>query len=214
MDTNAETVNEILRRHLATERDYASYWKFSLDRQLEERHVAACLLAYLEATVGWSGATVASNERDPPDCIGSADGRPRFGIEVSELVHRKTVERHELRRNAERKCSPVPAVAAEPGDVAIWTVPALQAALTGIVGVKDKPAIGGPFAPYLVAIFTDETTVTPLLVMEAIGTMTIPSHYIDAAYLLLSYDPGANTFPNRIPVFNLPVAKAAPAVER
>ena len=37
MDANTETVNEILRRHLATERDYASYWKFSLDRQLEER---------------------------------------------------------------------------------------------------------------------------------------------------------------------------------
>jgi hypothetical protein len=155
-----------------------------------------------------------SNDRDPPDCIGSADGRPRFGIEVSELVHRKTVERHELRRNAERKGVPVPDAAADPWDTAIWTALALRAALTGIVGVKDKPAIGGPFAPYFVAIFTDETTVTPQLVTEAIGTMTIPSRYIDAAYLLLSYDPGANTFPNRIPVFSLPVAKAEPALER
>ena len=118
MDTTTETVNAILRQHLATERDYASYWKFSLDRKLEERHVTACLLAYLEATEGWSGATIGSSERDPPDCIGSADGRSCFGIEVSELVHRKTVERHELRRNAERKGTPVPAAAAEPWDPA------------------------------------------------------------------------------------------------
>ena len=181
MDADAETVNEIFRRHLATERVYASYWKFSLDRQLEERHVAACLLAYLEATEGWSGATVFSNNRDPPDCIGSADGRPRFGIGVIKLVHRKTVECHELWRNTERKGVPVKAAAAEPWDTAIWTAQALQAALTGIVGVKEMPAIGGPFAPYFVAIFSDETTVTPQVVMEAICTMTIPSHHTDAA---------------------------------
>jgi hypothetical protein len=99
MDASGETVNEILRRHLATERDYASYWKFSRDRQLEERHVAACLLAHLQAAEGWIG--------DPPDCYGLACGVPRFGIEVSELVHQKTVERHELRRNAGRKGGPV-----------------------------------------------------------------------------------------------------------
>lgn len=214
MEAGDETVSEILRRHLATERDYASYWKFSPDRQLEERHIAACLLAYLEAAEGWADATVASSERDPPDCYGSARGVPRFGIEVSELVHRKTVERHELRRNAERKGAPVPTAAAEPGDTAIWSAAALQVGLADIVSAKDKPASGGPFAPYMVAIFTDETAVTPQLVAEAIGAMTIQSQHIDATYLLLSYDPGAESFPNRIPVFKLPVAKARLAAER
>lgn len=207
--TNTETVNEVLRRHLAAERSYASYWKFSLDRQLEERPVAACLLAYLEATEGWRGATLASSERDPPDCHGSALGIDHFGVGVSELVHQKTVERHQLRRNAERKELPAPAAAAGAWDAASWTTDSLSAELSKIVTTKDKPPIGGPFVPYIVAIFTDETTVTPQLVTAAIGTRTIPARYVDAAYLLLSYDPGAGTFPNHIPVFKLPVCKTS-----
>jgi hypothetical protein len=83
-----ECVAEILRCHVETERAYASYWKFSLDRQVEEQHVAACLLAYLEAFEGWAGATVAISEDDPPDCYGVAAGK-KFGIEVTELVHEK-----------------------------------------------------------------------------------------------------------------------------
>jgi hypothetical protein len=34
-----ESIAEILRRHVETERDYANYWKHSLDRKLEERHI-------------------------------------------------------------------------------------------------------------------------------------------------------------------------------
>ena len=72
---------------------------------------------------------------------------------------------------------------------------------------NDKPAIGGPFSPYLVAIFTDELTVTPELVTEAMAGVTITSRHIDDAYLLLSYDPRAEEFPNRIPVYKIPVSK-------
>ena len=201
-----ESVAEILRRHVETERAYASYWKFSLDRQVEEQHVAACLIPYLEAFEGWAGATVAISEDDPPDCYGVAAGK-KFGIEVTELVHEKTVAAHQLRRNAERKGLLPPPKAADAWDTAQWTARALRAALTAIVEQKDKPAIGGPFSPYLVAIFTDELTVTPELVTEAMAGVTITSRHIDDAYLLLSYDPRAEESPNRIPVYKIPVSK-------
>ncbi len=99
--------------------------------------------------------------------------------------------------------------AADAWDTAQWTAGALRAKLTAIVEQKDKPAIGGPFSPYLVAIFTDELTVTPELVTEAMAGVTIISRHIDDAYLLLSYDPRAEEFPNRIPVYNIPVSKEA-----
>lgn len=201
-----KAVTEILRRHIETERAYASYWKFSLDRQLEEQHVAACLLAYLDTFEGWTGATVAISEKDPPDCYGMVAGK-KFGIEVTELVHEKTVAAHQLGRNAERKGFPSPPKAAEAWDAAQWTAGALRAKLAVIVEQKDKPAIGGPFSPYLVAIFTDEPTVTLELITEAMAGVTITSRYIDDAYLLLSYDPSAEGFPNRIPVYKLPVSK-------
>lgn len=201
-----ESVTEILRRHVETERAYASYWKFSLDRQLEEQHVAACLLAYLEAFEGWTGATVAISENDPPDCYGVVAGE-KFGIEVTELVHERTVAAHQLRRNAERKGLLPPPKAAEASDTAQWTASALRAALTTIVEQKDKPALGGPFSPYLVAIFTDELTVTPELIAEAMAGVTITSRHLDDAYLLLSYDPSAEGFPNQIPVYKIPMSK-------
>ncbi len=131
----------------------------------------------------------------------------KFGIEVTELVHEKTVAAHQLRRNAERKGLLPPPKAADAWHTAQWTAGALRAALTAIVEQKDKPAIGGPFSPYLVAIFTDELTVTPELVPEAMAGVTITSRHIDDAYLLLSYDPRAEEFPNRIPVYKIPVSK-------
>jgi hypothetical protein len=203
------SIAEILRRHVETERDYANYWKFSLDRKLEERHIAACLLVYLEAREGWRGAKVTSSERDPPDCFGMTSDGATFGIEVTELVHQKTVERHQLRRNAERKRLPPPPKAADLWDMAIWTAEALRPALVQIVQEKDKPAIGGPLTPYLVAIVTDEGSVTTTLVTQAMSGIEIECLYLDGAYLLLSYHPSADEFPNRIPVVKLPVRRVA-----
>jgi hypothetical protein len=87
-------VTDILRWHAATERDYANYWKFSQNRKLEEQHVAACLLAYLEAFEGWTSPRVVISERDPPDCYGTTGDGITFGIEVTELIDQKTAQRH------------------------------------------------------------------------------------------------------------------------
>ena len=205
---DSKFVTEILRRYIETERAYASYWKFSLDRKIEEQHVAACLLAYLEAFESWSGARVFVSQRDPPDCFGEVAGG-KFGIEVTELVHEESVAAHQLRRNAERKGIPPPAKAAEAWDAAQWTASALRAKLRLIVDEKDKPAIGGSFTPYLFEIFTDELTVTLSLVVEAMTEVAITTRHIDGAYLLLSYDPSADVFPNRIPVYKIPITKVA-----
>ena len=202
-----KSVPDILRHHVKTERDYANYWKFSIDRKLEEQQIAACLLAYLEAFEDWTGAKVTSSERDPPDCYGTTDDGKIFGIEVTELVHQKTVERHQLRRNAEQKGHTPSPKAADRWDLAIWTAEALRPALIAIVQGKDKPAIGGPFAPYLVAIVTDEGSITPALVAEAMTGIEVECRHVDGAYLLLSYDPRAENFPNRIPVYRIPVLK-------
>ncbi|MGE0226224.1 MAG: hypothetical protein AB7S57_23350 [Acetobacteraceae bacterium] len=208
-DAGMESVTDILRRHKEIERDYANYWKFRIDRKLEEQHIAACLLAYLEAFEGWTGAKVASSDRDPPDCCGTTGDGKTFGIEVTELVRQKTVKRHQLRRNAEGRGLTPPAKAANRWDMAIWTAEALGSKLAAIIQAKDKPAIGGPFAPYLVAIVTDEGSVTPALVAEALTGFEIECRYIDSAYLLLSYDPRVEDFPNRIPVYKIPVSKVS-----
>lgn len=52
--------------------------------------------------------------------------------------------------------------------MAIWTAEGLRPALAAIIQTKDKPALGGPFMPYLVAIVTDEGSITPALVEEAV----------------------------------------------
>src|SRR5262249_17372831 len=148
---------------------------------------------------GWTGGKITSSDRDPPDCFGTTIDGVTFGIEVTELVHQKTVERHQLRHNAERKGLPPPPKAADRWDMALLTATTLQPALVAIIREKDKPAIGGPFARYLVAIVTDEGSVTPALVAKAIAGVEIDCQYIDGAYLLLSYDPDAEDFPNRIP---------------
>ena len=43
-DYDIKSVAEILHRHVDTEREYANYWKFSLDRKIEEQHIAAYYL--------------------------------------------------------------------------------------------------------------------------------------------------------------------------
>ena len=140
-DYDIKSVAEILHRHVDTERRYANYWKFSLDRKIEEQHIAVYLLDYLEAYEGWTGTKLASSERDPPDCFGVTSDGGLFGIEVTELVHRKTVERHQLRRNAERRGLPPSRKAATCSEVAIWTTAALRETLVAKIQEKDKPAI-------------------------------------------------------------------------
>ena len=142
-DAEIESVTDILRRHIETERDYANYWKFCIDRRLEEQHIAACLLAYLEAFEGWTSAKVTSSDRDPPDCYGTTGDGKTFGIEVTELVHQETVERHQLRRNAERKGLPPSPKAADRWDMAMgvsktWGVTP-RAGLPG--GQTARPAL-------------------------------------------------------------------------
>jgi hypothetical protein len=207
-----ESVAEILRRHVETERVYASYWRFSPNRDLEELHVAAHLLAYLEVFEGWTDPKVSHSEprRDPPDCYGARADGGRFGIEVTEFVHRNTAERHELRRHAERRRQRPKPGAADAGEVADWTAPALAKELARLVSEKDKSPVEGPFNPYLVAIFTDETMLTEQLVKEVIDGVRFESNYLDGAYLLLSYDPRCENLPNRIPIFKLPVVKVIP----
>lgn len=198
-------VHQCWRTEIENERGYAAHWKSS-DPQMEELEVANCLLGYLKTVEDWAGATLATNERDPPDCIGWVAGQ-KFGIEMTELVHQPMVEAHQVRRKAEKGDVPASARPAFPGDIAEWTTSSLQKKLASIVRVKDKAAADGPFSPYMVAIYTDEPMVTPELVKEALATLAAETNHIDRAYLLLSQHPRAEDFPNHIPVFRLPLMK-------
>lgn len=207
---DVDEVARLMREASEKARGYSDFWQWRSDKVVTETQVTRTLLEFIEASEGESIHSVKASEQDPPDCIAElADGR-KIGIEVTELVDEPTAARHAARRGAERRGEqPHPSKAAEPGEVAVWTVARLSEALVKVVAKKDVSALGGPYYRYLVAIHTDEMTITPSLLSEALAGLLIETQHIDRVYVLFSYDPAAKLeFPNGYPVIPLPLLRA------
>ena len=184
LEFDSESINGLLRRAREKDRGYVSYWKWEIDRALEEVHVARELLAHLERHADWSVGSLRNCSVDPPDCEASlTDGRV-LGIDVTELVDERVVERQAIRRSAERSGRPLSSKAVEPAEAALWIAPELRDRLRMIIARKDVAARGGIFDAYVVAIFTDETAVTPELFQEAMTEVCIETGFLDSAYNL------------------------------
>jgi hypothetical protein len=186
-----------MREALDRSRGYASFWEWP-DRTLVELQVARILRSYLALADAAEYGPMQPNRNDPPDVIIVAGDR-RIGVEVTELVDGATVERHQHRKKSGNQ---------QPYDWADWTHDSVAEAITRIVERKDRKLAktAGNFDHVIVAIFTDEPLVARGLAIEALQSCTAKVQHVDRAFLVISYDPSADTkvYPDGYPV--LPIA--------
>ncbi|MGB8749784.1 MAG: hypothetical protein WCD54_28030, partial [Pseudolabrys sp.] len=92
-DEDAEILR-LMREAIHKSRGYASYWEWKLDKQQPELHAARVLSRFLFHDQDYSVSTVTN---DPPDAVVQL-GTRRSGIEVTEIVDQKAVERASKRK--------------------------------------------------------------------------------------------------------------------
>jgi hypothetical protein len=116
---------------------------------------------------------------DPPDCEAIIGGQ-RWGIEVTELVHRSTLE----------------ATIQGNGRYFRWDQNDLRTEIQKLINRKDKPTAvkGGPYDRYFLVIFTDEFFLNAETVGRFLRGATFHAHagLITDAYFGLSYEPRFN----------------------
>jgi hypothetical protein len=84
----------LMREAMEKSRGYASYWEWKLDKRQPELHAAQVLARFLFPGRSYS---VSSVTNDPPDALLQI-GSSRYGVEVTEIVDRKAVERAAKRK--------------------------------------------------------------------------------------------------------------------
>src|SRR3712207_4539704 len=102
-DQDGEDLRESFRVIQENSRPWSGYWAWR-DKPVMEREAAHEVLT----TLGLEPLNLRSRPegQEPPDCEAIIDGK-RCGIEVTELIHRKTLERS-FRAKRARKAGRVP----------------------------------------------------------------------------------------------------------
>jgi hypothetical protein len=206
MENDDEHILGQLRLAADADRGYASFWKWALDRTIEEAEVARVLLRFLKETEQADAAPLQPlHPNDPPDCkVILTDGRC-LGIEVTELVDQTIVEHHARAKHRRRKkASEVPEL---DFTIAEWTPSSLASAIHERVRRKDIPPEqrnGGPYTSYIVAMPTDETFVTYDLAKQVLDATVFEVRWVDRAFLMLSYHPAyVERFPEGYPILEI-----------
>jgi hypothetical protein len=193
-DSQEEASAEIIKANV---RGWNSYW-FWRDKPVGERGAARDIL--MAAGIAFEGLVSRANGQDPPDCEAIVDGR-LAGIEVTELVHQKTLERS-LKAQKERAEGREPQ---KPEAYFVWDRAELLRALQDRISAKDRvEPKGGPYSRYILVIHTDETFLEAAKVEQWLIGVTFPTNRITDVLLGLSYDPGQR----RCPVFKLRVCRS------
>ncbi len=182
-DFDAEVL-QLIRDANARRRGYADFYKWPLDRCLEEVEVARTMCDALSSAGQPLAHSVVSRDRgsDPPDCEGLSPDGKRIAIEVTELV------------------DPAAIVATRSGTKYVWAqwdsaklAAALQERLSSKDGCKLK---GGPYDLYVVVIYTDEPELSLNAVKTLLGDKSVRiTTRVDRAYLLLSYESSSRSRP-------------------
>ena len=178
-------------------RGYADYWHYS-DGPIAEVGVANILADHLTHTEGRSWKSLESLKDDPPDVLLVSTSLHRVGVEVTELVDQKTLERH--------------LGASGLKDWAVWTSDTVAHRIVQLIEQKDRKlaARTGQFDEVFVAVFTDEPMITVELAQQALLNVSVSVANIQRAFLILSYHPefNKNQFPQGIPVFSVQLRRA------
>ena len=184
----------------ANVRSHADYFSWLSDRDVEELSVVQSLNESLAHHGQPFFHSLQSRGRgnDPPDCEARSCTGRRVGIEVTELVERKSMEEASSRRPIprerwEERCKPFP-------ESQLFDL------LAERIANKDKSLVksrGGPYDEYVLIIYCDEPRVLDYGLIEYVRGTTFPrTTLIDRAFLLFSFSP----WENRCPYIELKIA--------
>jgi hypothetical protein len=122
-----------------------------------------------------------------------------IGVEVTELVHRKTLERS-IKALKQRAAGREPAL---PEAYFVWDRDDLIAAIQVLIEGKDVAKLkGGPYDRYVLVIHTDEFFLSRETVGKFLEGATFRSQLITDVIIGLSYEPGFG-----IPTFRLDLTR-------
>ena len=196
-DEDAEILR-LMREAIHKSRGYASYWEWKLDKQQPELHAARVLSRFLFRDQDYS---VSSVTNDPPDAVVQL-GTRRYGIEVTEILDQKAVE-----RASKRKKQGLPVEY----DWTNWDSDRLSEAIKqGLVAKDKKLAHVRRYDELVLAFITDESMIDSRLAAAVAGRIHSDTRYIDRAFMILSYEPNADEliFPDRCPIFELEIKQS------
>ena len=183
-----EEWEESIRLIKANSRPWNGYWTWA-DKPVGERGAAEDVLA----AVGLNVVDLRSRPegQDPPDCEAMIDGK-RCGIEVTELVDQKTLERSLKGQGQHFVC----------------TQESLLEEIQKRIDRKDQTAKvkGGPYHRYILVIVTDELFLSRDAVEQFLAGANFRAGLITDAFLGLSYHPSSAPEGGSCPVFRLSLA--------
>jgi hypothetical protein len=179
-DEEAEVLR-LMRQARQKDREYASFFGWAIDRDLEELGVVRALAESLEAdkALFFDSLKIRGRGQDPPDVEGVSHGDRRIAFEVTELVDGSAIEAFKAGRLY---------------DYADWNQDKFLDALHGRLNAKVEKRLtlkGGPYdGGYFIVVHTDE----PLLSAETVGRFLNGQRFpelsgVARSFLLLSYDP-------------------------
>lgn len=191
-DIDDEEMREI--REKVSRRGHAAHFDWR-DKETKELGIVRTFLE--SAPLIYDAQVVQPNRPDPPDCIIVDRAKGKVGVEVTELVDQKAIER-DASRPRETQGSEWP----------VWD----QGTFVDVLGrqIESKGngrPHGGPFGEYVLLVHTDEPGLRPVDVSRWLEGVTLgPRGMIDRAFLLFSYMPGSG---NR--VLEVPLRPAGPS---
>ena len=142
--------------------------------------------------------------QDPPDCEATLDGK-WSGVEVTELVHRATLERS-IKAVRQRSRGEEPQ---KPEAYFDWDRDDLVEALQKMLDAKNSAKPKRPYEQYVLVIHTDEYLLDSNNVERFLIGASFNTSLITRAFLGLSYEPGKG-----YPVFELKLVHPWRAAER
>jgi len=195
-DDEHDDHRELLKLFEENRRPWQSYW-FWRDRPVGEREAALTVLT----GAGFQVEALRSREvgADPPDCEALVNGTP-CGIEVTELVHRETLERSIQAIRARKEGREPEAQEA----YFAWERDDLLKDLQGLINRKDAAKLkGGPYGRYILVVVTDEFFLDRFTVEALLDGATFEADLITDVLLGLSYHPSPEPGGGACPVFRL-----------
>jgi hypothetical protein len=184
---------DLVRLILANKREWNGFW-FWRDKPVGESGIARNILEAAKFQV----TDLRSLDQDPPDCEATLDGH-FSGIEVTELVHRPTLERS-IKAVRQRSRGEEPK---KPEAYFIWDRDHLVEALQELLDVKNSKLPNRSYERYVLVIHTAEYLLDSGTVERLLQGARFNSGLITRAFLGLSYEPGKG-----YPVFELELVRA------
>jgi hypothetical protein len=197
MSDDSGEENERLRALIeANVRPGNSFWAWR-DKPIGERGAASQILQ--QAGVEVVDLVSRPVGDDPPDCEGMLDGQ-WSGVEVTELVHEKTLKRS-IKAFKERAvgCEPE-----QPEAYFMWDRDTLLIEVQRLIDAKDVARLkGGPYDRYVLVIHSDEFLLNSTFVSQALQGATFRANLITDVFIGLSYEPRIGPDGGQCPVFRL-----------